>query len=316
MTKIAKLLTFVGIPLIILASLGYQYYVPGISPALLNRKYRISAENYVSVNGMKVHYREEGLQEDNIPIVLLHGTGSSLYTWNGWTKALKSNQKIVRLDLPGFGLTGPHPAADYSIGVYLDFLSSFLNKLEIKRCILVGNSLGGEIAWRFALKYPQKVEQLILIDASGFPVGVKKVPVPYIILRVPVVRELLNKFTPPEVFQTSLEFLYSKDEKVTDSLVQVYFDMNCRAGNREALTERMESLPETDQVDNLHEIRVPTLILWGKDDQLIPPSHGRKFNKAIPNSALYIFDSCGHMPMEEIPDESVLVAKAFIRENS
>jgi len=115
---------------------------------------------------MNVHYRDEG---EGFPIVLIHGTAASLHTWDDWTDELKKTNRVIRMDLPAFGITGPNKNADYSLQAYTDFLNSFIDKLKLEKFHLAGNSLGGNIAWNYAADYPQKVEKLILVDASGLP---------------------------------------------------------------------------------------------------------------------------------------------------
>lgn len=308
-----------GLPtfLFLLFSVGSFYYVPEIPLAALNKKYEVNPAQYIVVNGMKVHYRTDGPQSDTTPLVLLHGTSSSLFTWNKWTELLKDKHQIIRLDLPGYGLTGPHPEGDYSVETYLSFLQSFLSELGIKKCVLIGNSIGGEIAWRFALNNPTQVGKLVLIGAAGYPVEMEelplsKLPLSYLWLRIPLIRELSVKFTTPQVMRESLEYLYGDPKKVTDNLVELYFDMTHREGNREALTERMESFSRTAPWEKIPIIKVPTLIIWGRKDRLIPVENSRRFHKELPDSRLFIFPEAGHMPMEEIPEKSVIVLKKFI----
>src|SRR6202522_99177 len=119
---------------------------------------------FVSLDGMDVHLRDEGPRDDPMPIVLIHGTSSNLHTWDGWAAGLEKTRRVVRMDLPGFGLTGPAPDGDYSPQRYSHFVIDLLDKLSINRVVLVGNSLGGSIAWLTAATRPDRVAKLILID--------------------------------------------------------------------------------------------------------------------------------------------------------
>ena len=143
----------------------------------LKIKYANSSSSFIAVNGMDVHFRDEGLQTDTIPIVLIHGTGASLHTFNAWSDRLKKSHRIIRMDLPAYGLTGPFPDGNYTMAHYTTFLKDFLTALNIKQCVLAGNSLGGAIAWNFTLEQPSMVTKLILIDASGYPIASKSVPI-------------------------------------------------------------------------------------------------------------------------------------------
>lgn len=306
---------------ILLFALGLHYYVPEIPPEVLNEKYNVKPSDYIEVNGMEVHYRQEGLASDTLPLVLLHGTFSSLYTWGSWTESLKDRHQIIRLDLPGFGLTGPHPKDDYRVETYMAFLQSFLAELKIKQCILVGNSLGGEIAWRYALDHPKQVKKLILIGAAAYPVAVESLPISelplsYLWLRIPLFREWSVEFMGPQVIRNGLKYLYGNPDKVTDEMVELYFDMANREGNREAITERMESFERPSPIELIPSINTPTLILWGGKDRLIPVENAWKFHRDLPNSRISTFPQAGHMPMEEIPFKSVDSVEQFLSRSS
>ena len=310
---------FVLFSVFIIFLLGSFYYVPEIPSEVLNEKYSVTPSQYIEIDGMNVHYIVEGPPTDTIPLVLIHGTSSSLFTWNRWTEILQDKHRVIRFDLPAFGLTGPHPEGDYRVEAYLSFLKSFLKKLEIKQCILVGNSIGGEIAWRYALNNPKQVHKLVLLNASGYPVELKEVPlakIPYsfLWLRIPLIRELSVMFITPEVMRESLIYLYGDPKKVTDNVVEVYFDMINRKGNREALTERMESFNIPAPLQEITKIKVPTLIIWGDKDRLIPVEHARRFHNDLPYSTLKILQGAGHMPMEEIPNLSVKPLLEFIKD--
>ncbi len=158
----------------------------------LKIKYANSNSSFIAVNGMDVHFRDEGVQTDTIPIVLIHGTGSSLHTFNEWSDRLKKSHRLIRMDLPAYGLTGPFPDGNYTMANYTAFLKDFLTALNIKQCVLAGNSLGGAIAWNFTLEQPSMVTKLILIDASGYPIASKSVPIAFSLAKIPVINKLLS----------------------------------------------------------------------------------------------------------------------------
>jgi pimeloyl-ACP methyl ester carboxylesterase len=318
MKKWIQLLLYgiLGIGLLLLA-IAYFFYVPDIAPEALNEKYGIKPSHYIEVNGMDVHYRVEGPAADTIPLVLLHGTSSSLFTWDTWTELLKDKHRVIRLDLPGFGLTGPHPEDDYRVETYLEFLQSFLAKLEVKQCIIVGNSLGGEIAWRYVLENPREVQKLILIGAAGYPVDIEslplhKLPLSYVWLHIPWLRDLSVHFSTPRLIHQSLEYLYGDPDKVSKETVELYFDMARRKGNRDALVNRMEKFGRVSPLEQIPSIQTPTLIMWGGNDRLIPMENAWRFHRNLPNSILAIFAEAGHMPMEEIPYKSAEEAEKFL----
>ena len=152
--------------LIIVFSVFAQRDIP---IATMQLKYGNTSSKYMPLMGMQVHYRDEGNKLDSLPIILLHGTSSSLNTWDSVVCYLKSKRRVISLDLPAFGLTGPAPIEKYSFQYYSTFLDSFCYQLKINNCEVAGNSLGGGIAWHFALDFPNRVKKLVLIDAVGFP---------------------------------------------------------------------------------------------------------------------------------------------------
>ncbi|MGY8919690.1 MAG: alpha/beta fold hydrolase [Flavobacteriales bacterium] len=277
----------------------------------LKLKYTNKHSSFISMNGMDVHFRDEGNQTDSIPIILIHGTGSSLHTFDTWVNNLKDSSRVIRMDLPAFGLTGPFPDQDYSISNYTSFLKEFLIALKVKQCVLAGNSLGGEIAWNFTLDQPQMVKKLILIDAAGQPETSKSVPIAFKLGQIPVVNKLLNYITPRFIVRASIEDVYSDKSKVTDSLVDRYLELTLRKGNRQAFVDRLK-VSSNSNYNNIKNIKQSTLILWGAEDLLIPVENAYKFQRSIPNNVLVIMDDTGHVPMEESPLESIGFVTDFL----
>lgn len=279
----------------------------------LKEKYTDSESSFISVNGMDVHFRDEGNQVDSLPIVLIHGTASSLHTFDVWANNLKSSNRVVRVDLPAYGLTGPFPNHNYSMAHYKDFLKDFLTALNINQCVLAGNSLGGQIAWNFALEHPKMVEKMILIDAAGYPLNSKSVPIAFKLAQTPLLNKLLTFITPHSLVRASIENVYFDTAKVTDSLVDRYFELTLREGNRQAFVDRFKMSQDTSAYHNIKYIQQPTLIIWGAEDLLIPVENAYKFHKDLPNNTLVILEDTGHTPMEESPIESLEPVITFLK---
>ena len=279
----------------------------------LKIKYANSSSSFIAVNGMDVHFRDEGLQTDTIPIVLIHGTGSSLHTFNEWSDRLKKSHRVIRMDLPAYGLTGPFPDGNYTMAHYTAFLKDFLTALNIKKCVLAGNSLGGAIAWNFTLEQPSMVTKLILIDASGYPIASKSVPIAFSLAKIPVINKLLSFITPRFLVRASVENVYFDSSKVTDLVVERYFNLTLRAGNRKAFVDRLKTPKDTSTYNNIKYIQQPTLILWGSQDLLIPVENAYKFQEDLPNNTLVILENTGHTPMEESPLESLAPVINFLK---
>lgn len=280
----------------------------------LKAKYAGTPSQFISLQGMDVHYRDEGNPQDTLPLVLLHGTSSSLHTYDEWTKELIKTRRVIRMDLPAFGLTGPHPTRDYSMERYADFINEFLEALKVEKCILGGNSLGGNITWNFALKYPERAEKLILIDASGYPIKAESVPIAFTLANTPIVNKLLTYITPRFMAETSILNVYADKSKVTDQLVDRYYELTLRAGNRQGLVDRMTMFLDSTAHQRIPQIQQPTLLLWGAEDYLVPVASANKFHEDLANSVLWILPNLGHVPMEEDPEASLSPVIYFLEE--
>jgi pimeloyl-ACP methyl ester carboxylesterase len=310
--KILKitLLLIVVLALFIVALYGHR----DIPLEVLKEKHASVPSSYVSVDGMDVHYRDEGKVTDSIPIVLIHGTGSSLHTFNDWATQLSKDHRVVRMDLPAYGLTGPFPERDYSIEKYVIFIKHFLKELGIKKCILAGNSLGGNIAWNFTTVYPNLIEKLILIDASGMPNKSESVPLAFKLAQTPVIKNMFTFITPRFVAKKSIENVYADKNKVTKELVDRYFELTLREGNRQAFVDRFEIKRDTTSYNKIKSIKQRTLVLWGEQDKLIPASIAHRFHNELPNSTLVLLKGVGHVPMEESPVQSLESVLQFLKD--
>jgi len=282
-----------------------------ISVEELKKEYTNEHSKFIEINEMQVHFRDEG---EGFPIVLVHGTASSLHTWDAWTNELKKTNRVIRMDLPAFGITGPNKNADYSIESYTTFLHYFVEKLNLEKFYLAGNSLGGDIAWNYAAEHPAKVEKLILVDASGLPTN-KEPPAIFKMAKTPVLRSLFLYVTPKMLITKNIKEVYADDDKVTDELVTRYHKMALRAGNRQAFIDRAKTDFKLDakiNTDRLKSIQTPTLLIWGAKDLWIPLDNGKRMNRILVNSKLEVLENSGHVPMEENPKESLELLKNFL----
>ena len=291
-----------GSVLVLLIVLGIAFYQKDQSPEEVYKKYALASSQQIEIGGVQLHYSDEGNRFDSTPLLLIHGTSSSLRTWDGVTAQMKSQYRIIRFDLPGFGLTGPNPNRDYSTSYYNQVIDSFLTALHVSRVIIVGNSLGGSIATQYAIYQPAKVRGLVLVDAAGLPPAKKTTgAIGFKLAQMPVINRLLTIITPRELVKKSLQDAYGDTEKVTDSLTTQYFDMLTREGNRQALIDRMRQGWQEKSSDFLSNVQAATLIVWGSKDRLIPVENAELFQQKIKNSQVHIWDNLGHVPMEEDP---------------
>lgn len=267
---------------------------------------------FIDVAGMSVHLRDEGVRDDPSPIVLLHGTSASLHTWEGWVEVLKAQRRVIRFDLPGFGLTGPSPDENYSIENYVRFVTAMLDKLGVRHCVLGGNSFGGYVAWATALALPERVDKLILVDAGGYAFAATSPPLGFRIAQWPVLNRLFETTLPRGLVDSSVRAVYGDPNKVTPELVDRYYEIALREGNRRALAQRFAQAHPGELANRIPELKLPTLILWGGRDGLIPTEAAARFHRDISGSKLVMFDDLGHVPHEEDPARTVAAMKEFL----
>ena len=312
--------------ILVVAVVGVVFAVAGVvatwapdrSVEQLAVRWAQSPSQFIAVGGLQVHLRDEGQRDDPVPLVLLHGTSASLHTWDGWATDLKDTRRVIRFDLPAFGLTGPDSQNDYSLEAYVRLVERVVNAMGIQNFVLVGNSLGGQVAWATAAALPHRVRQLVLVDASGYPPVPQSIPIGFRIVRIPGLRWLAEVVLPRGVIQASLRNVYGDPAKVTPALVDRYYELTLRQGNRQALAYRFDQMQKANVSKGLAAIRklkLPTLIIWGGKDRLIPVENGRKFAADIAGSQLVVFDDLGHVPQEEDPQRTVQALRKFLVKN-
>ena len=306
----------IGLLLILSAAALALSRAPDWPVQALVARWAPAPSDFVEIKGQLVHLRDEGPRDDPLPIVLVHGTSASLHTWEGWVRALKGQRRVITFDLPGFGLTGPfagqYTPDDYRGDTYARFVLDLLDALKIDRVVLGGNSLGGEVAWRTAYAAPQRVAALVLVDAAGPAFTPIDIPLGFRLARVPVLNRLSEWTLPRPLVEQSVASVYGDPSKVTPALVDRYFELTLREGNRRALRLRMQGLVNGEHAERIATLKQPTLILWGGRDRLIPPATGQLFKQQIAGSQLVIFEELGHVPQEEDPARTVAPVKVFL----
>ena len=301
----------IGLLLVITATLA-MLYRSDRSAEEIEGMYADTSSRFLNIMGMRVHYRLEGDPADSTPLVLVHGTSSSLHTWDSIVPVLRKDRRILRMDLPGFGLTGPTPDRVYGLDRYHQFLDSLFDRLAIRSCIIGGNSLGGLIAWTYAVHDSSRVKGLVLIDAAGYPRGKEEGNIGFKLAAMPGVGRVLSRFTPRILIRKSLEGSYGDPALVNEVLVDRYYDLLLREGNRAAMID-MFSSRRPAQHQQIASIRKPTLIIWGDKDRLIDVSNAYRFQQDLPGSMLLIIPGSGHVPMEESPGKVIGAMKEFLK---
>ncbi|WP_291725896.1 alpha/beta fold hydrolase [Bernardetia sp.] len=293
-----------------IASLKPLFADPKSQEQQLLKKYADHRSRFVSINGSMIHYREEGTGQ---PLILLHGAFSSLHTFEGWVKLLAKKYRVISIDLPGFGLTGAISEDDYCFENYMTYLNIFLDRLEIEKCYLAGNSLGGWIAWEYALRHQEQIEKLVLISSAGF-VDEASIPTPFKLAKLPVFGKIFKYALQRPIFEKFVREVYCEQSVVCEETIDRYFDFFTRDCNMEAFFNiiNQELHDNTEKLKNLY---TPTLIIWGKEDAWLPAENARRFSELLPNNRMLIYSDVGHIPMEEKPKKTANAVSKFLKED-
>lgn len=288
-------------------------WTPDRDRKTLEAKYLASPGDMIEVGATpvataKLHVRDSG-RIDARPLILLHGFGASLHTWEPWALALSDEFRVIRLDFPGSGLSPPDPTNDYTDARSMQLLNALMDKLGVKRATLIGNSMGGRIAWLFAAHFPERVDKLVLISPDGFASpGFEYGKKP----DVPAMVRLMRYALPKSLLTMSLTPAYADPKVMTDALATRYHDLMLAPGARDAIIARMEQLVLTDPTPLLRKIQAPTLLLWGEQDGMIPFENSAEYLKTIPHVKLVALPGIGHLPHEENPTRSLIPVRAFL----
>jgi pimeloyl-ACP methyl ester carboxylesterase len=301
---------FFAIPFITMIALGFAIYAA--SPRSLSvdeiKEMGLVEDDprFIEINGLDTHFRRKGAGD---VLLLLHGTGSSTYTWRLVMDSLAKDFEVDAIDLPGFGLTQALNTQP-TVEAYVEFIDDFMQTLCLDDAVFMGNSFGGEICWRLALKYPHRVRALILVDAAGYP---HESPTIFKLLRVPLLGEMLAGINAKSIVRKNLQEAFFNDDLVTDSVVDNYYYRLLKKGNRETVLVRARMKADT-LYKSLPQIRQPALIIWGEQDSWSPVQFGHRFAADIPNAKLAMLPNCGHAPQEEKPEEVARLVREFWRE--
>jgi pimeloyl-ACP methyl ester carboxylesterase len=312
--KLLKVL--LGLVLIVIIALLASYR-SDISQEELIGKYSDENSFFLKVDGINVHVKVRGEGE---PIFLIHGSFSSLHTWEAWEDELSPFFMTISMDLPGHGLTGPDLQKRYGIEDYSKLIFAIADQLDLREFHVAGNSMGGGVALKMASDQPDRILTLNLIDSSGARPKTRTDSSQsksynsgawiFKVAQNPIFNNLLLKCTPKFVFGLNLKQVFYDNTKITDKMLTRYYELLRMEGNRQATLDRLTTR-KPYEVD-FEKLNMPVLIMWGKNDNWIPLSNGERLAEAIPGSKLKVFENAGHVPMEEIPTETVSEYLAFL----
>ncbi|HEY4446228.1 MAG TPA: alpha/beta hydrolase [Steroidobacteraceae bacterium] len=287
---------------------------PDIPYTTLEAKYTDGASRFVDLpGGFHVHYQEAGDPSRPL-VVLLHGFGDSFTAWEGWVRYLKSKFHVISLDFPGHGLTRAPAGYELTGEGLVDFVDAFATKLALPKFAVAGNSMGGGVAWQLAVRHPERIDALILVDAVGFPneKPPTEVPLAFKILRYPIGRAILRNIDNRPLIGEGLRTDVYDKALITPAVVDRWAEFQRAPGHRAILLGINFAAQPQATADMLGTIKVPTLVLHGESDVLIEPASAGKFAAAIPGAKLITYPQVGHLPQIEIPERSAADVAAFL----
>ena len=310
-----KLLVRAIIGLLILAILipvSIFFFRPNliISKAEAKKELSLPSSHFITWRGAELHYTEEG---SGYPVLMIHGFGGSVRNFAKMADNLKGQFRVIRIDLPGFGLSdfpdmGDKP--DY-IGMYRDYLTFMFDTLHLDSVYVMGNSMGGGIAWMAAADHPDKVKKLVLLNSAGYDVA--NVAGKLTMFKFKSVGHVFDRGMPMFMSEGGLEKCYGDKSKVDPAV----WALNNHFTNREGNIQNMLALARSQQFPDsniITKVQCPTLIVWGKEDAIIPVAHAEKFHRDIKNSRVIIYDPCGHVPMLERSEDLTKDFLQFVKE--
>jgi pimeloyl-ACP methyl ester carboxylesterase len=288
-----------------IVALAVWLYAPDKPRAALEAAY---PGEYRTVDGVRLRLRDTG-PRDAQAIILLHGFGASLDTWEPWARALSARYRVIRFDLPGFGLTGPDPTGDYTDAREIKILADLMDQLGVGRADLIGNSLGGRIVWAFAALHPDRVDRLVLVSPDGFASpGFEYGKAP----KTPLIMQALPYVAPRGLLKANLAPAYARPEHLSEATLTRYRDMLLAPGVRRAILARTGQVILRDPAPILARIQAPTLLLWGEKDGMIPISNAADYLRDLPHATLVRLPNLGHVPFEEDPAGSLPPVERFL----
>ncbi len=299
----------VGLILVIAVALGAALWIFRDIPAdIIEAKYVAPNSLFIDIDGVRFHYRDEG---EGPAVLLLHAHWGSLIMWDKWAEALKDSYRVVRLDLPGQGLTGPDPTGEYSMPRYVSLLKKFADTLGIDQMYLVGTSLGGTMTIRFADAHPDMVKHLIIMNPGALNARTRGLTEPP---DVPLFFTAIRYFTPRSVFSGLLSSSYADPDGAPDSVVDRWYDMQMRDGNRQAALMRQQQYIAGDIEATIASLTVPTLILWGEANTIVPVEQAYEIEAmlTLSETTLITYPGIGHLPALEAPDETARDVRAYL----
>jgi pimeloyl-ACP methyl ester carboxylesterase len=267
----------------------------------VRKRYTLPVSKFINWKGNVIHYTDDGA---GVPVLMIHGFGGSSRDFRYLDTPMSAHYRIIRVDLPGFGLSdfpklsGKDP--DYN-KMYAEFFDYFFDTLHLDTLYVAGNSMGGMAAWDLAIEHPDKVKKLVLLSSAGYEMD-KVVKVAAQIFRFNAARVFFNRGIPRSFTGMSIKKCFANPAIVTNDKVEVLNDLWNKQGSLDVFFDLATTTHFLD-TSLIKKVQCPTLIIWGKEDKIIPVNHADRFHRDIKNSTEIIYSPCGHVPMVERPAE-------------
>jgi pimeloyl-ACP methyl ester carboxylesterase len=278
-------------------------------PAQVEARWATPPSQFVEIDGVRLHYREEG---EGPPVVLLHANYASLFMWEPWAAALKDRYRVIRVDLPAHGLTGPEPSGDYSLQRIQSLFEQFVDARGLERFVVVGTSIGGTVAMRYAADHPERIERLVMISPGSLEARVRGRTTP---ANVPKIADVLAWVTPRAFTAYMLRNDYGDPARVTDAVIDEWYAMWMREGNRQAMIDLLRQYVSGGVEAKIRSIRVPVLLIWGEKNKRVPLALAYETRALLGNSPqvqLEVLPGIGHMLVQEAPQQSAAVIRRYL----
>ena len=306
--KILKGLTWVGVALAALFVIGALVY-RDTPAAEVEAKWAKPPSQFIMIDGVRMHYRDEG---EGPVVVLLHANYSSLFMWEPWVAALRDRYRVVRVDLPAHGLTGPEPNGNYTLERIQSLFEQFVDARGLTRFTVVGTSIGGTVAMRYTADHPDRVERLVLISPGSLEPRVRGRTTP---ANVPKIADVLGYILPKSFTRFMLTNDYGDPARVSEAVVDEWYEMWMREGNRLAMINLLRQYVSGGVEDKIRAVSVPVLLIWGEKNKRVPLALAYETRDLLvrsPEVRLEVLPGIGHMLVQEAPEESSALIRRYL----
>lgn len=297
----------IGVTVLLLAIGAFVYR--DVPAAKLEARWATSPSAFIEIDGVRLHYRDEG---EGPAVVLLHANYASLFMWEPWVAALRDRYRVVRVDLPAHGLTGPEPSGNYTLERIQTLFEKFVDARGLDRFVVVGTSIGGTVAMRYSADHPQRIERLVLISPGSLEKRVRGRTTP---ANVPRAADVIGYVTPRAFARFMLENDYGDPTRVSEAVVDEWYSMWMREGNRLAMLNLLRQYVSGGVEEKIRSVQVPVLLMWGEKNRRVPVAlayETRALLERSPEVKLEILPGIGHMLVQEAPEQSARLIRSYL----